>query len=58
VLFGLGALLAGWLYDRWSAERMMVVFCRNWCRSDCYGLTGSPITLALGLSAIGLFGSI
>src|SRR5713101_3245004 len=26
VLFGLGALPAGWLGDRWSAERMMVVF--------------------------------
>jgi hypothetical protein len=23
VLFGLGALPAGWLGDRWSAERMM-----------------------------------
>src|SRR5436309_15391026 len=26
VLFGLGALPAGWLGDRWSAVRMMVVF--------------------------------
>src|SRR6516165_9965005 len=26
VLFGLGALPAGWLGDRWSAEGMMVIF--------------------------------
>src|SRR5260370_36222793 len=26
VLFGLGALPAGWLGDRWGAERRMVVF--------------------------------
>src|ERR1700760_1641949 len=26
VLFGLGALPAGWLGDRWSAEGMMVTF--------------------------------
>src|ERR1700747_288879 len=26
VLFGLGALPAGWFGDRWSAEGMMVVF--------------------------------
>ena len=26
VLFGLGALPAGWLGDRWSAEGMMLIF--------------------------------
>jgi MFS family permease len=59
VLFGLGALPAGWLGDRWSTERMMVVFfVGTGAAAIATGLTGSPITLALGLSAIGLFGSI
>ena len=26
VVFGLGALPAGWLADRWSREKMMVIF--------------------------------
>jgi len=34
------------------------LFCRNWRRCNCCGLMGSPITLAFGLSAIMLFGSI
>jgi len=59
VLFGLGALPAGWLGDRWSAERMMVVFfVGTGGAAIAAGLAGSPITLALGLAAIGLFGSI
>jgi MFS family permease len=59
VLFGLGALPAGWPGDRWSTERMMVVFfVGTGAAAIATGLTGSPITLALGLSAIGLFGSI
>jgi len=59
VLFGLGALPAGWLGDRWSAERMMVVFfVGTGGAAIATGLADSPITLALGLAAIGLFGSI
>src|SRR5271165_5733396 len=59
VMFGLGALPAGWLGDRWSAERMMVVFfVGTGGAAIAAGLAGSPITLALGLAAIGLFGSI
>ena len=59
VLFGLGALPAGWLGDRWSAERMMVVFfIGTGGAAIATGLTGSPVALALGLGAIGLFGSI
>jgi MFS transporter, FSR family, fosmidomycin resistance protein len=59
VLFGLGALPAGWLGDRWSAERMMVVFfVGTGGAAIAAGLAGSLITLALGLAAIGLFGSI
>jgi MFS transporter, FSR family, fosmidomycin resistance protein len=59
VLFGLGALPAGWLGDRWSAERMMVVFfAGTGGAAIAAGLAGGPVTLALGLAAIGLFGSI
>jgi MFS family permease len=59
VLFGLGALPAGWLGDRWSAERMMVVFfVGTGGAAIATGLSGGPIALALGLAAMGLFGSI
>jgi MFS family permease len=59
VLFGLGALPAGWLGDRWSAERMMVVFfIGTGGAAIAAGFAGSPMALALGLAAIGLFGSI
>jgi MFS family permease len=57
VLFGLGALPAGWLGDRWSAEHMMVVFfVGTGGATISAGLADRPI--ALGLAAIGLFGSI
>jgi len=59
VLFGLGALPAGWLGDRWSAEGMMVLFfIGTGGAAIAAGLTDGPIALALGLAAIGLFGSI
>jgi len=59
VLFGLGALPAGWLGDRWSAEHMMVVFfVGTGGATIAAGLADGPIALALGLAAIGLFGSI
>src|SRR5439155_20876006 len=59
VLFGLGALPAGWLGDRWSAERMMVVFfVGTGGAAIATGLADSPLAIAFGLGAIGLFGSI
>jgi MFS transporter, FSR family, fosmidomycin resistance protein len=59
VLFGLGALPAGWLGDRWSAEGMMVIFfIGTGGAAIATGLTDGPMALALGLAAIGLFGSI
>ena len=59
VMFGLGALPAGWLGDRWSAEHMMVVFfIGTGGAAIATGLAGGPIAIALGLAAIGLFGSI
>lgn len=59
VLFGLGALPAGWLGDRWSAEGMMVLFfVGTGGAAIATGFTDGPVALALGLAAIGLFGSI
>jgi FSR family fosmidomycin resistance protein-like MFS transporter len=59
VLFGLGALPAGWLGDRWNAERMMVVFfVGTGGAAIATGLADSPIGIACGLGAVGLFGSI
>src|SRR5437868_10532493 len=59
LLFGLGALPAGWLGDRWSAEGMMVVFfIGTGGAAIATGLTDGPVALALWPPAVGLFGSI
>jgi MFS family permease len=59
VLFGVAALPAGWLGDRWSAERMMVLFfLGTGGGAIATGLANGPWGLAAGLSLIGLFGAI
>ncbi|HCX87859.1 MAG TPA: MFS transporter, partial [Gammaproteobacteria bacterium] len=59
VVFGLGALPAGWLADRWSREKMMVIFFFGIGASAmATSMADTPVTMALGLFAIGLFGSI
>jgi MFS family permease len=59
VLFGVAALPAGWLGDRWSAAGMMVVFfVGTGAASILTGLMGSTVGIAAGLSLIGLFASI
>src|ERR1700730_12118784 len=59
VLSGLGALPAGWLGDRWNAEYIMVIFfVGTGGAAIATGLTDGPMALAVGLAAIGLFGSI
>src|SRR5271166_433181 len=51
VLFGLGALPAGWLGDRWSTEQMMVVFfIGTGGAAIATGLGNGPLALALGLA--------
>lgn len=58
-LFGIGSLPAGWLADRWSSARLMVMFfVGTGAASIATGLAVGPWTLALGLSLIGLFASI
>jgi FSR family fosmidomycin resistance protein-like MFS transporter len=59
VLYGFAALPAGWLGDRWSAERMMVVFfVGSGVAAIVTGLAQTPFGIALGLGLIGFFGSI
>jgi MFS family permease len=59
VLFGAGALPAGWLGDRWSATGMMVVFfIGTGAAAIATGFAQSPWQLALGMALTGLFGSI
>src|ERR1700756_2991931 len=59
VLFGLGALPAGWLGDRWSAERMMVVFFAGTGGSAILtGVAPGPFWLAAGLTLMGIFAAI
>jgi MFS family permease len=58
-LFGIGALPAGWLADRWNSARlMMMFFVGTGAASILTGLAVGPWTLALGLTLIGLFASI
>jgi MFS family permease len=59
VLFGIAALPAGWLGDRWSVERMMVLFFLGTGLSTmATGLATGPLGILVGLAAIGLFASI
>src|SRR5260370_444805 len=59
ILFGAAALPAGWLGDRWSAEGMMVLyFIGTGAASVLAAFADRPVDLALGLTLIGLFGSI
>ncbi|MBM3535574.1 MAG: MFS transporter [Alphaproteobacteria bacterium] len=59
ILFGLGALPAGWLGDRWSASGMMVIFfLGTGVATVLTGFARTPVELALGMAATGLFASI
>jgi MFS family permease len=59
VLYGAAALPAGWLADRWSAERMMVLFfLGSGLAAVLTGLARGPGGIALGLALLGAFGAI
>jgi len=59
VLFGVGALPAGWLGDRWSEAGMLCVqFIGMGLSAILAGLANSPLMIAVGLSLIGLFAAI
>ena len=59
VLFGVAALPAGWLGDRWSQIGMMVIFFLGvGVGAIVTGLAEGPVGLFVGLTLIGLFASI
>lgn len=59
VLFGVGALPAGWLGDRWSQSGMIAVFfIGTGVAAVATGFAATPWQIGLGLAAIGLFASI
>ena len=59
VAFGVCALPAGWIADKWSREAMMVIFFIGIGASACLtALAASPIGIAAGLLAIGVFAAI
>ena len=59
VAFGVGAIAAGWIADKWSREGMMVVFFVGiGASSIATALADTPLQIALGLLAIGTFAAI
>lgn len=59
ILFGVAALPAGWLGDRWSTLGMMVVFfVGTGGAAVLTGFARDPLELAIGLSLIGMFAAI
>ena len=59
VAFGICAIPAGWIADKWSREGMMIVFFIGiGASSIATALASSPVEIALGLLAIGVFAAI
>ncbi|MCZ6841731.1 MAG: MFS transporter [SAR324 cluster bacterium] len=59
ILFGAGAVPAGWLSDRWSSKGMLAVFFFGLGGSAILtGLADSPWQIGAGLALLGLFASI
>ena len=59
VAFGLFAVPAGWLADKWSREGMMLVFFLGiGTAAVLTALAETPLQIGLGLFVIGMFGAI
>ncbi len=59
VAFGAGALLTGWLGDRWSRRHMMAIFFLGiGAAMILVGFVQTPLQLGAALLAVGLFASI
>jgi MFS family permease len=59
VAFGIGAIPAGWLADRWSRQGMMVTFFLGIGASAVIaGMADSPSQIGFGLLLIGVFAAI
>lgn len=59
VAFGVCAILAGWIADKWSREGMMVIFFIGIGASSLLaGMANSPLQIAVSLTLIGVFAAI
>ena len=59
IAFGVCALLAGWIADKWSREGMIVIyFIGIGVSSILTGMANSPIQIAIGLTLVGIFAAI
>jgi len=59
IAFGVCAILAGWIADKWSREGMIVVFFIGiGISSMLSGLANNPLQIAIGLTLIGIFAAI
>ena len=59
IAFGVCAVLAGWIADKWSREGMIVIFFVGiGISSILAGLANTPIQIAFGLTLIGIFAAI
>ncbi len=59
VAFGICAIPAGWIADKWSREGMMIIFFIGiGASSIATALADSPVEIAAGLFAIGAFAAI
>ncbi len=59
IAFGIGAIPAGWLADKWSREGMMIVFFLGIGTSSVLTSTAeTPLEMALYVTLIGMFAAI
>ena len=59
IAFGVCAILAGWIADKWSREGMMVIFFIGIGMSSILtGMANNPLQIAVGLTLIGVFAAI
>ena len=59
IAFGVCAILAGWLADKWSREGMIVIFFVGIGASSLLaGMANNPLQIAIGLTLIGIFAAI
>ena len=59
IAFGIGAIPAGWIADKWSRQGMMVIFFIGIGISAVLAsMANSPLQIAFALTAIGLFAAI
>lgn len=59
ILYGVAALPAGWIADRWSQAGMMIVFFLGIGFSSIYvGMADNKLNLIVGLSLLGTFAAI